>query len=412
MAQVESTAEESPRQRGGDGGRPSVELEGVRKEFGDLVAVHDMDLAIRPGEFFTLLGPSGCGKTTTLRIVAGFEEPTAGRVLIDGGDVAGLPPYRRPTNTVFQTYALFPHLNVGENVAFGLRRKKVPKREISRRVAEELERVGLTAEINRRPNQLSGGMQQRVALARALVNYPKVLLLDEPLGALDLKLRKGLQIELKRIQREVGITFIYVTHDQEEALTMSDRIAVMNRGAVEQVGAPEDVYERPETTFVAGFIGVSNLMPGTVASVNNGRVKVALESGVDVEASANGLGPGESCHAVVRPEKLRIGRAEDPAPDGQPSVEGVVDSSVYLGTTTQIVVRLHGDVPMTVLVPNADEAERQRLPGGGASVRLSWAPEHIHLVRESAAPPAGGDQDALQAQKLQVGAKATSQGDT
>jgi spermidine/putrescine transport system ATP-binding protein len=355
----------------------------VTKRFDQVVAVHELDLAIDHGQFFTLLGPSGCGKTTTLRVVAGFEEPTAGRVLIDGGDVAGLPPYRRPTNTVFQSYALFPHLSVGDNVAFGLRRKKVPRDEIKRRVAAELERVGLAGEINRRPNQLSGGQQQRVALARALVNYPKVLLLDEPLGALDLKLRKGLQIELKRIQREVGITFLYVTHDQEEALTMSDWIAVMNRGMVEQVDTPEDVYERPRTTFVAGFIGVSNLMPGMVTSANGVRGRVRLESGVEVEAQLDGLGTGERCHAVVRPEKLRISHADDAAPDGHPSVEGVVESSLYLGTSTQIVVRLTGDVRMTVLVPNADEAERQRLPGGGARVRLSWAPEHMHVVRES-----------------------------
>ena len=410
MGIEESTATEDSGTAGG--GRPSVELEGMSKHFDDVVAVQHMDLAIRPGEFFTMLGPSGCGKTTTLRVVAGFEEPTEGRVMIDGADVAGLPPHRRPTNTVFQTYALFPHLSVRDNVSFGLRRKKVPKGEISRRVAAELERVGLAAEANRRPAQLSGGMQQRVALARALVNLPKVLLLDEPLGALDLKLRKGLQIELKRIQREVGITFVYVTHDQEEALTMSDRIAVMNRGEVEQVGVPEDVYERPETTFVAGFIGVSNLMPGTVASANGDRATVELEAGVNVEAHSNGLRSGERCHAVVRPEKLRITRAEEPPPDGRPNVEGVVDSSVYLGTTTQIVARLHGDVPMTVLVPNADEAERQRLPGGGASVRLSWAPEHIHLVRESAAASTDPDERAaLQAQGIEPQATATSQGD-
>src|SRR6266513_605026 len=229
-----SGAESSP-----TGSEPSVRLSRVSKHFGDLVAVADLDLDIGRGEFFTLLGPSGCGKTTTLRMVAGFEQPTAGRILIGGADVAGLPSYRRPTNTVFQSYALFPHLNVRDNVAFGLRRKRVPKAEIGERVQSELERVGLAAEINRKPNQLSGGQQQRVALARALVNFPKVLLLDEPLGALDLKLRKGLQVELKRIQRDVGITFVYVTHDQEEALTMSGRIAVMSIGVVEQVETPE-----------------------------------------------------------------------------------------------------------------------------------------------------------------------------
>ena len=371
--------------------KSSVTLEGVTKRFGALIAVDDLDLELAGGEFFTLLGPSGCGKTTTLRMVAGFEEPDAGKILIDDEDVAGLPPFKRPTNTVFQSYALFPHLSVGDNVGFGLKRKKVPGAEIDKRVSDELERVGLATEANRRPNQLSGGMQQRVALARALVNLPKVLLLDEPLGALDLKLRKGLQVELKRIQREVGITFVYVTHDQEEALTMSDRIAVMNRGRVEQVDDPESVYERPATTFVAGFIGVSNLMPAVVEQSGGERTRVRLDAGVEVEATGNGLVTGERCHAVVRPEKLQIERQDEPAQGDRPSVEGTVESSVYLGTATQIVVRLAGDVPMTVLVPNADEAERGRLPGGGARVRLSWAPEHIHLVRESATPsPQGG----------------------
>jgi spermidine/putrescine transport system ATP-binding protein len=243
--------------------------------------------------------------------------------------------------------------------------------------------VGLSAEVNRKPNQLSGGQQQRVALARALVNLPKVLLLDEPLGALDLKLRKGLQLELKRIQREVGITFIYVTHDQEEALTMSDRIAVMNRGRVEQVDGPEEIYERPNTTFVAGFIGVSNLMPATVRAANGGRGTVRLETGTELEAALDGLATGDRCYAVVRPEKLRVSHASDAAPDALPSVEGVVESSVFLGTATQIVVRLAGEVPKTVLVPNASEAERAALPGGGAPVRLAWAPEHMHLVRDS-----------------------------
>ncbi len=362
---------------------PSVELRGVTKRFGDFTAVDDLDLTLGSGEFFTLLGPSGCGKTTTLRMIAGFEQPDAGEVRIEGTDVAGLPPYKRPTNTVFQSYALFPHLSVEDNVAFGLKRQKVSKDEIGERVRAELERVGLAKEARRRPAQLSGGMQQRVALARALVNLPKVLLLDEPLGALDLKLRKGLQIELKRIQREVGITFVYVTHDQEEALTMSDRIAVMNRGRVEQVDGAEEVYERPTTTFVAGFIGVSNLMPGTVSAPG----VVKLDSGLEVAGNTGPLQPGQGCAAVVRPEKLRIDLAEDAgaAANGTPRVEGVVESSVYLGTATQIVVDLGEDVRMTVLVPNADEAERQRLPGGGARVVLSWEPEHMHVVTETPA---------------------------
>ncbi len=359
----------------------SVVLRNVTKRFDSFTAVDDLSLELGGGEFFTLLGPSGCGKTTTLRMIAGFERPTAGEIRIEGEDVAALPPHKRPTNTVFQSYALFPHLSVEANVAFGLKRKKVGKDEIAERVATELRRVGLASEANRRPSQLSGGMQQRVALARALVNLPKVLLLDEPLGALDLKLRKGLQVELKQIQREVGITFVYVTHDQEEALTMSDRIAVMNRGRVEQVSSPEDVYDRPRTSFVAGFIGVSNLMPATVSSA--GRVK--LDSGPEVAADTGTLGTGEGCAAVVRPEKLTVSLAgEEPAAaGGEPRVEGIVESSVYLGTATQIVVDLGGEVRMTVLVPNADESERQRLPGGGARVSLSWQPEHMHVVTES-----------------------------
>jgi spermidine/putrescine transport system ATP-binding protein len=363
-------------------GVPSVEIRDVTKRFDDLVAVDDVSLDLAPGEFFTLLGPSGCGKTTTLRMIAGFERPNEGEIRIDGADVARLPPHKRPTNTVFQSYALFPHLSIEDNVAFGLKRKRVPKREIGERVARELERVGLSAEARRRPAQLSGGMQQRVALARALVNLPKVLLLDEPLGALDLKLRKGLQVELKRIQREVGITFVYVTHDQEEALTMSDRIAVMNRGKVEQVGTPEEIYDRPRTTFVAGFIGVSNLMPATVAGTD----EVRLDQGPSVRAETAGLGAGERCHAVVRPEKLRIETSSPgggPESNGLPRVKGTVESAVYLGTATQIVVDLGEGVRMTVLVPNASEAERRALPGAGVPVVLSWEPEHMHVVRES-----------------------------
>jgi spermidine/putrescine transport system ATP-binding protein len=359
-------------------GRNCVVLESVTKRFGDLTAVDSIDLEITEGEFFTLLGPSGCGKTTTLRMIAGFEEVTSGRLLIDDVDMAGTPPYRRQTNTVFQSYALFPHLSVKENVAFGLKRQKVDRADIGRRVSRELERVGLSAEANRRPAQLSGGQQQRVALARALVNLPRVLLLDEPLGALDLKLRKGLQVELKRIQKEVGITFVYVTHDQEEALTMSDRIAVMNHGRIEQIADPGEVYDRPATTFVAGFIGVSNLMPGVVKKTG-APGEVELDSGVKVNADVNGFAVGDRCHAVVRPEKLSINSSGG----NEPSVEGLVESSLYLGTTTQLIVQLPDEVRMTVLVPNADEAERQQLPGGGATVKLSWSPEHMHLVSGS-----------------------------
>ncbi len=373
-------------------GRNCVVLDSVTKRFGELTAVDAIDLDIEEGEFFTMLGPSGCGKTTTLRMIAGFEEVTDGRLTIDDVDMLGIPPHKRPTNTVFQSYALFPHLGVKENVAFGLQRKGVKKSEIDRRVREELERVGLAAEATRRPSQLSGGMQQRVALARALVNLPRVLLLDEPLGALDLKLRKGLQVELKKIQREVGITFVYVTHDQEEALTMSDRIAVMNKGRIEQIGDPEDVYDRPTTTFVAGFIGVSNLMPGTVRTTG-ALGEVELDSGVHVSTDVDGFRPGDRCHAVVRPEKLTI----DSGDRGQPSVEGLVESSIYLGTSTQLIVQLPGEVRMTVLVPNADEAERQRLPGGGVRVKLSWAPEHMHVVRESETNGAGPTERAVEA---------------
>jgi spermidine/putrescine transport system ATP-binding protein len=362
---------------------PSVSLRDVTKRFGDFAAVKGMDLDIPRGQFFTMLGPSGCGKTTTLRMVAGFEEPSEGTVLLDGEDVTGQPAFRRPTNTVFQSYALFPHLSVERNVAFGLQRRRISKDEVRQRVAEELERVGLAAEAKRRPRQLSGGQQQRVALARALVNRPAVLLLDEPLGALDLKLRKQLQVELKRIQQDVGITFVYVTHDQEEALTMSDRIAVMNHGVVEQVSDPETVYESPATTFVAGFIGVSNLMPGEVISANGAGAELRLDAGPTVRTpQSGGATPGERAHAVVRPEKLVLTPAGDAAPDGRPSVEGQVESSLYLGTATQMVVKLGDGTRMTVLVPNADAEARRDLPVAGDGARLSWSDENIHIVRE------------------------------
>ncbi len=385
---AESAAEEEgdPSLKGEAGATGSVKLEGVTKKFGGFKAVDNMDLEIANGEFFTMLGPSGCGKTTTLRMIAGFEQPTEGKVKIDGVDVAGEPPYKRPTNTVFQSYALFPHMTLEENVAFGLKRKKVSKSDVKKRVADELERVGLGGEAKRKPAQLSGGQQQRVALARALVNLPKVLLLDEPLGALDLKLRKALQVELKNIQRDVGITFVYVTHDQEEALTMSDRIAVMNQGRIEQCAGPEDVYERPSTTFVAGFIGVSNLMP----AVATGGTEVKLDNGPKVSSpDAARFSSGEHCFAVVRPEKLKV--SSDGASSDRPSIEGVVESSLFLGTSTQMSIRVAGDVNLTVLVPNASEAERQHLPGGGSRVHVSWEPEHMHLVTES---PDSGDPNA------------------
>jgi spermidine/putrescine transport system ATP-binding protein len=366
-----------------DGDTPSVRLDRVTKRFGDFTAVREMEMDIPRGQFFTMLGPSGCGKTTTLRMVAGFEDPSEGRVLLDGEDVTALPAFKRPTNTVFQSYALFPHRSVEQNVAFGLQRQKIGKAEVKRRVADELERVGLAREAKRKPSQLSGGQQQRVALARALVNRPAVLLLDEPLGALDLKLRKQLQVELKRIQRDVGITFIYVTHDQEEALTMSDRIAVMNRGVVEQVSDPETVYERPATTFVAGFIGVSNLMPGEVISANGAGAELRLDAGPTVRApDTAGASTGERAHAVVRPEKLALSSADGATPDGRASVEGQVESSLYLGTATQMVVRLGDGTRMTVLVPNADAEARRDLPAAGDGARLSWSDENIHIVRE------------------------------
>jgi spermidine/putrescine transport system ATP-binding protein len=362
---------------------PSVRLDRVTKRFGDFTAVREMDLEIPAGQFFTMLGPSGCGKTTTLRMVAGFEDPSEGRVLLSGEDVTSLPAFRRPTNTVFQSYALFPHRNVEQNVAFGLQRQKVDKAEIRRRVGEELERVGLSGEAKRKPAQLSGGQQQRVALARALVNRPEVLLLDEPLGALDLKLRKQLQVELKRIQRDVGITFVYVTHDQEEALTMSDRIAVMNRGVVEQVADPETVYERPGTTFVAGFIGVSNLMPGEIVSSNGAGTQMRLDAGPTAKAlDSGGVQTGERAHAVVRPEKLELRQAGASDEGSRPSVEGQVESSLYLGTATQMVVKLGDGTRMTVLVPNADAEARRDLPAAGDGARLSWSDENIHIVRE------------------------------
>ena len=322
-----------------------VVLEHVTKRFGDFVAVQDVDLSIRTGEFFSLLGPSGCGKTTTLRMIAGFEHPTVGEIYVANSPMAGVPPYRRPVNTVFQNYGLFPHLNVFENVAFGLKRKRVPKPDVRRRVGEALEMVEMTRMALRKPSELSGGQQQRVALARALVNKPTVLLLDEPLGALDAKLRKAMQLELKKLQSDVGITFIYVTHDQEEALTMSDRIAVMSQGVVEQVSSPAEIYENPRSAFVANFIGVSNIYPSEVKAVHNEVAECLTVGGLRVLVSTRGheeVRAGAKVGVVIRPEKLLITPEDDVVSIGNREnvFKAVVKAVVYVGSVTQFIVSI------------------------------------------------------------------------
>ncbi len=326
-----------------------VQLIELTKRFGDVTAVDGIDLAIRGGEFFSLLGPSGCGKTTTLRLVAGFEQPSNGRILLDGADVAYTPPHRRNVNTVFQNYALFPHLNVFDNIAFGLRRAKRPKDEVRRRVARALELVQLAGYERRKSSELSGGQQQRVALARALILNPAVLLLDEPLGALDAKLRKALQIELKALQQEVGITFLYVTHDQEEALTMSDRLAVMNLGRIEQVGAPREVYEDPQTLFVADFLGVSNLMDATAKGARDGSCRVAVER-FELEARAGGLDATGPAKIVIRPERIEL--EPHGSPSGPNRLPGMVERLVYVGSAVQVIVRAATGEALQALVQN------------------------------------------------------------
>src|ERR687888_2475811 len=313
-----------------------VTLVDLVKKFAEVTAVDGVNLEMPSGEFFSMLGPSGCGKTTTLRMIAGFEQPTEGRILLDGNDMAFTPPHKRNVNTVFQSYALFPHLNVFDNVAFGLRRKKVAKHDIRQRVAEALELVQLTGFEKRKPGQMSGGQQQRVALARALVLKPAVLLLDEPLGALDAKLRKALQLELKALQQQVGITFIYVTHDQEEALTMSDRIAVMADGRIEQIGAPQEVYEEPTTTFVADFLGVSNLMAVTAHGESNRRCRVSLGE-FELFASNGDVSTTGETRMVIRPERVHLEAHES---TGENRIPGMVERVVYLGNANQIIVRL------------------------------------------------------------------------
>jgi spermidine/putrescine transport system ATP-binding protein len=343
-----------------------VRLEGVTKTFDDVVAVDDLTVEVPKGSFFALLGPSGCGKTTTLRMIGGFEEPDGGAIFLGDRAVTGLPPHKRDVNTVFQSYALFPHLTIFENVAFGLRRRKIGGKQLEGRVHEMLGLVDLHGMDRRKPRQLSGGQQQRVALARALVNNPKVLLLDEPLGALDLKLRKQMQLTLKQIQHEIGITFIHVTHDQEEAMTMADTIAVMNAGRIEQLGAPQDLYEQPATAFVAGFLGISNLLPGVVED----RGAVRLDTGTVVQAKVDGLaGP---VAAGVRPEKIKLGEG-----GGANTLEGRVVETAYIGVATQVVVETPAGT-VQVFAQNIDSG--QSIPTPGSSITLSWSPDSTFVV--------------------------------
>ncbi len=349
---------------------PAVQLLGVTKSFGEVNAVDDLTLEIGENRFFAVIGPSGCGKTTTLRMIGGFEEPTMGSIKLHGDDVTGTKPYQRPVNTVFQSYALFPHLDIFENVAFGLRRQGVAKAEADRRVGEILELVQLSHAARRKPRQLSGGQQQRVALARALVNHPRVLLLDEPLGALDLKLRKEMQIELKRIQQEVGITFIHVTHDQEEAMTMADTIAVMNKGRIERMGEPIEIYDDPRTGFVAGFLGASNLMEGQVDGD-----AVVLDGGDRVHVPGGRL-PGNGAVSIgVRPEKIHL--TEFGADAVHPNrLEGVITDASFIGVSTHYLVKAASIGELTVVVQNLDGFRH----GPGSSVTMSWEPEHTFVV--------------------------------
>ena len=355
---------------------PDIALRGVTKRFGDTVAVDDLDLEIPRGSFFALLGPSGCGKTTTLRMVGGFEDPTAGTIHLAGEDVTDAPPYKRDVNTVFQSYALFPHLNVERNVAFGLERKKVAKAEIRSRVADVLKLTQLDGYEKRKPSQLSGGQQQRVALARALVNRPRALLLDEPLGALDLRLRRQLQIELKRIQQEVGITFVHVTHDQEEAMTMADEIAVMCDGRIEQRGTATELYESPRTEFVANFLGISNMMDATL---RDGTSYVTTDGDV-VRAPVAREG---AVRVGVRPEKLAILEAGADT-NGHNAVRGTVEVAAFLGVSLQYLVRTPSGGELTVIEQNRDGGAL----GPGREVTLAWRPEHTFVVSKEDPPHA------------------------
>jgi len=360
------------------GAPAEIRLIDLEKRFGAVRAVDGVTLDVRPGEFFSLLGPSGCGKTTTLRMIGGFELPTAGRIVLRDKDITHEPPDRRPVNMVFQQYALFPHLDVAGNVAFGLRRKKVEATEIKRRVGEALALVRLEGYDQRRPNELSGGQQQRVALARALVNRPNVLLLDEPLGALDLKLRRQLQIELKRIQAEVGITFVYVTHDQEEALTMSDRIAVMHAGKVEQLGTPEELYERPATRFVADFIGTTNLLAGSVESIDANGALIRLDGGDACRVVGHDLRAGEAVELSVRPESIVLKASNGSTSSGDAPLRARVEQVAYLGGTVQYQVRTNGGSSITVMAPKTGE----RYPVG-SDVDIVWSPAEALVLGQA-----------------------------
>ena len=342
----------------------AVSFANVSRHFGAVRAVDGVDFEIRDGEFFSMLGPSGSGKTTCLRLIAGFERPTAGTILIHGRSMAGVPPYERDVNTVFQDYALFPHMTVGDNIAYGLMIRKVPKAERRRRVEEMLEMVALAGLAGRRPSQLSGGQRQRVALARALVNQPSVLLLDEPLGALDLKLREQMQVELKALQRRVGITFIYVTHDQGEALSMSDRLAVFDRGRIEQIGTPAEIYEHPATVFVAGFVGVSNLLEGAAAAAIAGAPRAFS----------------------IRPEKIRLAAPDAAVPADCFAVAGRVASVLYFGANTRFNVVLDGGGELTVIDQNRETSGQAAGPEPGRPVRLIWRRSHNQYIGRAEAP--------------------------
>jgi spermidine/putrescine transport system ATP-binding protein len=372
-----------------------IRLESLVKSFGEVNAVDGIDVDMPPGEFFTMVGPSGCGKTTTLRMIAGFERPTSGRILLDGDDVAQTPPHRRNVNTVFQSYALFPHLNVADNVAFGLKYKKVSKAERVTMVGEALALVQLTGFEKRKPGQLSGGQQQRVALARALVLRPRVLLLDEPLGALDARLRKDLQVELKTLQESLGITFVFVTHDQEEALTMSDRVAVMNGGRVEQSGPPQEMYEEPATLFVADFLGVSNLV-GAEAAGRDGAACVLKVGDISLRATQGDLAARGAVKAMIRPERVRV---EPHGTTGENRLPGLVEHLVFLGSFREVRVRLLGGALVTAIQPN-DGSEPAYSQGSPVSMHLPV--ESLRVLPE--APEPALDSEAAAGEGTDAGA--------